>query len=360
MIDAAPQFVPMSVLRELIGAGLAGPALIEACARVAADLAPLLGGLTRPMSGADRMRLMRARRTAAAGVAAGDDVRLRRDGDVTGCDDIVTREADILAASAGPDGSGGGLAQAADSRLIVARKALTVSGLSGHAVAVGAAILEHFNRSSNRCDPGLNTLAARVKRTVRHVRRGVAELRAAGLFAVRRHGGRHHANAYEPQWARMRELVAAWESGGAGVRPVMQVTLRHAEADISAEADRMRPQTQKKIHNSTPGVRSDGREFGQRSRREPDRRQASLMLPIVGGRVLAQQQAATRLAMAFTQHASRFGARAAERMRADIGAEAWARAEAAEIHQRGSGLAVLLEALAPVPFAVPVAAAGSG
>lgn len=335
--------VPISVLRELIGAGLAGAALLDACARVAADLTPLLMGMGRPMSGAERMRLMRARRAASAEVVA--DVRFARDADVTTRDDFVTGEVDISGPGAPPPDA----VAAVDSRLMVARKALTVAGLSGHAIAVGAAILEHFNRSCGRCDPGLNTLADKVQKTVRHVRRGVTELKRAGLFVVRRHGGHHHANAYEPQWAKMRELVAGWEAGGV-------VTRRHAEAD---KADRSVPQTQKKILTSGEVDRSDGRAASRGPRRPPakppqkpaDRRQTSLMFPIPGGRAIAEQQAKSRLAMALTSHLSRFGARAAERWRGEIGEDVWQRAVSAEVHQRDTGLRVLLDALAPVAVA---------
>ena len=327
-------WLPMPVLRELSAAGLAGEALVAACARVAADLAPLLTGLARPMSGADRMRLMRARRAAAADVLGGDgDVRMSASV-VTKRDEIVTSNADISATAAALPDAQAGVEKAADTRLILARKALTVAGLSGNAVAVGAALLEQFNRSGRTFGYGLKRLGELTNRSERHVRRGVGELKAAGLFHVILHGGMAHTNRYEPQFGRMRELVEAYEAGR--VR-----TARDAEPD---KPDRSVRQTQSK-NISTPRARV------------PDRRQGWLPLPIPGGAgavtvavhpaEAATEAAKRRVSLAFIAHTARFGPREAERMRATVDPERWQDAVTAEMRRRGDGIGVLLDAFAP-------------
>lgn len=358
--------VPLVVVEELVAAGLAGAALVDALRRIVAglgrvDVAASSGdGRPVPLTGAERMRRLRARRRAVrlAGLvvaASGDAER-----DATRDASVTPRhvEADIPATL--PGGAAvapvAGVERLADTRLIVARKALTVAGLGGNAVRVGAVLLETFNRNGSLFDHGLEKLAKMAGCSVRHFRRGVSELRARGLLAVVRHGGLGHANRYLPQFDAMRALVADWEAGTVTARQQEHYAPRHAPRHAEADkADGFVPHTQNK-NIQTPRVR---RARGAGKALGSDPRQGWLKLPLAGGLsaglgtgVVTPGEAADggakrRLAWAFMGHSGRFGPRAAERMRAEIDTETWARGVAAERARAGSGLAVLLAALGP-------------
>jgi hypothetical protein len=68
---------------------------------------------------------------------------------------------------------------------------------------VGAALIEHFNRKSGQCDPGLERLAGLL---------GISTRTAAGLFRKIRHGGHMNRNKYEPVWSKFREIEAGWNA----------------------------------------------------------------------------------------------------------------------------------------------------
>jgi hypothetical protein len=84
--------------------------------------------------------------------------------------------------------------------------------LTGNDKRVAAAILEHFNRKTGQCDPGLDRIARLVGVSRRTAIRSVSSIAAAGVFHVVRHGGRSQRNSYEPVWSRFRELDALWKA----------------------------------------------------------------------------------------------------------------------------------------------------
>jgi hypothetical protein len=75
---------------------------------------------------------------------------------------------------------------------------------------VAAALLEHFNRKTGRCDPGLERIAKLLGISTRTVIRSNHRLERAGLFKRVPHGGLSNRNSYEPNWPRFKEIEAAW------------------------------------------------------------------------------------------------------------------------------------------------------
>jgi Helix-turn-helix domain len=75
---------------------------------------------------------------------------------------------------------------------------------------VGTALIEHFNRKTGQCDPGLERLAGLLGLSTRTIIRSTERLEAAGLFRKTRHGGHLNRNSYEPVWSKFREINSAW------------------------------------------------------------------------------------------------------------------------------------------------------
>jgi len=82
--------------------------------------------------------------------------------------------------------------------------------LTGTDKRIAATILEHFNRKTGQCDPGLDRIASLVGVSRRTAIRSVSRIGRTGVFRVVRHGGYSQRNSYEPVWSRFRELDAVW------------------------------------------------------------------------------------------------------------------------------------------------------
>jgi hypothetical protein len=96
---------------------------------------------------------------------------------------------------------------------LLALKAINlVSGLNANDRRVAAALLEHFNRGTGQCDPGLNRLSRLLGISTRTVIRSNHRLERAGLFKKTRHGGLSNRNSYKPNWARFQEIETAWRT----------------------------------------------------------------------------------------------------------------------------------------------------
>src|SRR5438094_10256007 len=94
---------------------------------------------------------------------------------------------------------------------LLALKVLTlVPDLNASDRRVAGVLLEHFNRSTGQCDPGLQRMAVLLGLSTRTVIRANERLETAGLFKKTRHGGYSHRNSYDPNWARFQELEIAW------------------------------------------------------------------------------------------------------------------------------------------------------
>jgi DNA-binding MarR family transcriptional regulator len=96
---------------------------------------------------------------------------------------------------------------------LLALKAISVApDLKASDRGVAAALIEHFNRKTGQCDPGLERMAKLLGISTRTVIRAVKRLEAAGLFRKRRHGGHLNRNSYEPVWESFQEIEAAWST----------------------------------------------------------------------------------------------------------------------------------------------------
>lgn len=233
-------------------------------------------------------------------------------------------------------------------KMAVARKAIPFCRgiVSPNAMEVLAALLDFCNADTLRCGVGLDFIATRLGRQEqadprRHIRRGISDLVKAGLLKVAPHAGMRHVNVYFPQWDKLAEIVAAFESGE-------RVRIQ------SDMGDKTVLQTQKK--NLPSVVRRVQRAI------EPDMRQRSLplMRKIEGGRAaeasasegthpnrwqIARQQARVRLGGAYRQHLNKLGRAGATDFVASVTEADWDIAISAEVTARGSGLETMLNAM---------------
>src|SRR4051812_2174078 len=85
-----------------------------------------------------------------------------------------------------------------------------IDGLAANDRRVGAVLIEHYNRETERCDPGIERVASLIGISTRTVMRCNERLVAAGLFRKIRHGGYGNRNQYEPIWIRFAEYEVAW------------------------------------------------------------------------------------------------------------------------------------------------------
>jgi DNA-binding transcriptional MocR family regulator len=94
---------------------------------------------------------------------------------------------------------------------LIAHKAINlIPELSGGDKRVAGAIIDHFNRRTEQCDPSNERLARLLGISRRTVIRSTSRLEKRGLIRKRRHGGNLNRNSYEPVWPLFRELEAAW------------------------------------------------------------------------------------------------------------------------------------------------------
>jgi len=96
--------------------------------------------------------------------------------------------------------------------LLLAFKGVALAqDLSATEKRVASALLDHFNRQTDRCDPSLNTLATLLGINRRTVIRAINGLVRARYFYRTRHGGHFHTNFYAPAWPRFYENEARWK-----------------------------------------------------------------------------------------------------------------------------------------------------
>jgi hypothetical protein len=98
--------------------------------------------------------------------------------------------------------------------ILFAQKTLLLfPGLSSAARTIGGAILDHFNKRTGQCDPGIDRLGKLTGLSRRAVIRAIDELgsETVGLFHRARHGGKSHRNAYTPNFDAFRLFVTAWD-----------------------------------------------------------------------------------------------------------------------------------------------------
>jgi hypothetical protein len=215
-------------------------------------------------------------------------------------------------------------------------------GLTANARAVGALLIDRFNRRTGQCDPGLESIATHVGINVRTVMRSIRQLEAAGLLRKLRHGGHGNRNQYEPNWQRFGQLEAEWRG-------------RLRSRRLSARPE-LSPSTGQNCHllgdkavTQTYSINLQSNEHYQRSRPKEE---------VVGGR------SRTRRAIALTPRSRNASEAEAERrwtmalhecfgsMAMTYGdivevitPEIQSEATAAELKQRGGGIAFILRRL---------------
>lgn len=120
---------------------------------------------------------------------------------------------------------------------LLALKVLSlVEGLNASDRRVAATLIEHYNRRSERCDPGLESIGKLLGISARTVIRANRRIVAAGLFKKIRHGGPGNRNRYEPDWERFAQLEEAWNrkrrstSAPTALSPAMRQP-RHLQGD---------------------------------------------------------------------------------------------------------------------------------
>lgn len=98
--------------------------------------------------------------------------------------------------------------------ILIALKAINLTPALGNSDrAVAAALLDHFNRKTGQCDPGIKRLARLLGISERTIFRSLKRIEADRLFRRVRHGGHLNRNSYEPNWPRFREIEAIWSAG---------------------------------------------------------------------------------------------------------------------------------------------------
>lgn len=105
------------------------------------------------------------------------------------------------------------MALLAENDILFAQKALLLTpGLTDATKRVAGAILDHFNKRTGQCDPGIERLSTMLGLSRATVLRATEALCEHGLFEKDSHGGKSHRAAYRPQWQRFRRIVADWDA----------------------------------------------------------------------------------------------------------------------------------------------------
>lgn len=225
-----------------------------------------------------------------------------------------------------------------DKAKVIGRKALLASGLPASVAAVGSQLLEHFNLDTGRCDPGSTGMAVKLGVSLRTVQRAIEKLVAAGLFTVAQNAGRAHANAYFPVWPRLIELAETVTASP----PLLSLTPDKSGGQNLGSKPEI-PSVVVKAQRAKPPARRDGRQ-----------RELTLMRSLDGGKarqpIADAAREATR-ARLFEQLreavASAYpGDKAAfVSVISKAGAVDYGPIIVAEMARRGSGLALLLDAV---------------
>jgi hypothetical protein len=130
---------------------------------------------------------------------------------------------------------------------LIAFKIICLSeDLSPTSRRVAAALIEHFNRRTGRCDPSLARLATLLGVDRRTVIRAVRELTKKGYVVRTRHGGFNHRNSYAPCWAFYRRKQELWRSHWGKVS-----SLRNARFMSPLEGQSCQVREDKAVHQTS-------------------------------------------------------------------------------------------------------------
>ncbi|MDH0910662.1 helix-turn-helix domain-containing protein [Rhizobium pusense] len=200
--------------------------------------------------------------------------------------------------------------------ILFAHKALTLmSGLTDATKRVAGAIIDHFNKRTGQCDPGIDRLSTLLGINRATVIRATEALDELGLIQKTSHGGKSHRASYRPNWEQFQAIVADWDarmksgkapaddsdneatnvarlrssrSQGCDVkgRTLATQTLRRNPSKEPIETEHVETPVRTP---AKPNVRKTSDGLGRGSK-QPDQR--SMLLPIDGGRVVSHEDAA--------------------------------------------------------------------
>jgi hypothetical protein len=215
--------------------------------------------------------------------------------------------------------------------------------LSVSARRVAGALLEHYNRRTGRCDPGINRLRNMLELGRATIFRALDELCGGEhpFFERVSHGGKGGRNHYAPNWDVLRAVVDDFNRrmrGGGSASEVLAVRpVRSQDCDgcgLNSETQTLRKNPQKE-----PSARVDGNGERQATLCQPDRRR-------LGNKGMRRAETAKQAAhRRIIQDISKRRDPKLKEALFNLGEAKWEQADAAEIVRAGDGLETLLKVL---------------
>lgn len=240
--------------------------------------------------------------------------------------------------------------------LLAFKAVALMPGLSAGEKRVAGAIIEHFNRASGRCDPGVGRLAGLLGLDRTTVLRAISSLHRRGIIVRTPHGGRSQRNSYEPNWEFLSGFNSAWNArfigdGRAGraaakAPPSKSQSVDPTGGGTATQTDFLNLHKEPDAVEATELARR--RSYGDAVGRQA-RTTRQLPAPTPSRRRQGSRQAAEAAAT------RRWSADLLERLRDQpnayalavrrIGADLQAAATATEMRQRGTGVELILKQL---------------
>lgn len=145
--------------------------------------------------------------------------------------------------------------------------------LSGTDRRFAIAIIEHFNRKTGRCDPGIARIASLIGSDRRQVHRSTTKLGALGILTKFRRGGSSRTNKYQPNWDYFRQRDANWQQRFIGAEKhsvaessPSQCPKSHFAGDNAVTQTCLHNQSSEPSSQEVLAIRSDRSFSGQRKR----------------------------------------------------------------------------------------------
>ncbi|QRY66541.1 helix-turn-helix domain-containing protein [Ensifer sp. PDNC004] len=250
--------------------------------------------------------------------------------------------------------------------ILFAHKALNImTGLTEATKRVAAAIIDHFNKRTGQCDPGIDRLATMLGIDRATVIRATEKLHDLELIDKASHGGKSHRAAYRPNWDRFRAVVEDWDArmktgASPDEQPAKVASVRRSRSQ-ACDVKRRSPATQtlrsnpsnKPIEPERVETRPDkpqpqapqrAQQGLGRGRERPAQR--PLLLPISGGRSVSHADAARAAAeRRWYAQLHRLGEAAEVEVLNWITADRQDAATEAEMARKGGGLAFIVAAM---------------
>lgn len=196
-----------------------------------------------------------------------------------------------------------------ESNVLIALKAIGLApGFTGDTRRAAAAILDHFNHKTGRCDPSNQRLANLLGISLRMVSKATKELcdGPAPLFEKMSHGGHSHCASYTPLWTTFARIVSEWNAAmqGSSVEAANRnnracstgttVQVEHAQPCVqtSRRNQLKEPEQVEGQKPNLPRSRSAEPSNGLMTNRRLPSTQVPMLLPVVGGRSAAKADAA--------------------------------------------------------------------